>query len=65
MIFGRGATRRLSSYRRPVLVGAHLKGDDPVTRAAAVGADCVQLFLSNPQSWKPPQRLEGPAGVGP
>jgi deoxyribonuclease-4 len=43
-----------ASYRRPVLVGAHLKGDDPVSRVAAVGGDCAQLFLSNPQSWKPP-----------
>jgi deoxyribonuclease-4 len=39
------------------LVGAHLDREDPLAGAAEVGADCVQIFLSDPQSWrKPPER---------
>ncbi len=38
-------------------VGAHVWGRDPRAEAAEVGADCIQLFLSNPQGWeKPPER---------
>lgn len=38
-------------------VGAHINGQDPLAEAAEVGADCIQLFLSNPQGWeKPPER---------
>lgn len=38
-------------------VGAHVWGHEPIAEAAQVGADCVQLFLSNPQGWeKPPPR---------
>jgi deoxyribonuclease-4 len=38
-------------------VGAHIWGEDPLAEAAEAGADCVQLFLSNPQGWeKPPER---------
>jgi deoxyribonuclease-4 len=38
-------------------VGAHLAPDDPLGEAKAVGADCVQIFLSDPQGWeKPPPR---------
>ena len=40
-----------------VAVGAHVIGKDPLAEADAVGADCIQLFLSNPQGWeKPPER---------
>jgi deoxyribonuclease-4 len=35
-------------------VGAHVGSADPLAEAAARGADLVQLFLSNPQSWKAP-----------
>jgi deoxyribonuclease IV len=39
------------------MVGAHLPPDDPLAEAEAVGADCVQIFLSDPQGWeKPPPR---------
>ena len=39
------------------IVGAHLGREHPLEDAAAVGADCVQLFLSDPQGWeKPPPR---------
>jgi deoxyribonuclease IV len=38
-------------------VGAHLGRAHPLAEAAAVGADCVQIFLTDPQSWKkPPER---------
>jgi deoxyribonuclease-4 len=39
------------------MVGAHVGREDPLEAAAAMGADCVQIFLSDPQSWrKPPER---------
>jgi deoxyribonuclease-4 len=38
-------------------VGAHVGREDPLASAAELGADCLQLFLSDPQSWKkPPDR---------
>ncbi|MBT0993644.1 deoxyribonuclease IV [Cellulomonas sp. DKR-3] len=36
------------------LIGAHAHGEDPVAAAAEVGADCVQIFLADPQGWKKP-----------
>jgi len=33
-------------------VGAHLEGDRLLRQAQSLGADCVQIFLSSPQSWK-------------
>jgi deoxyribonuclease-4 len=46
--------------RKPkVIVGAHVSPRRPLERAEAVGADCVQIFLSNPQGWeKPPARRD-------
>jgi deoxyribonuclease IV len=39
------------------IVGAHVGPQRPLEAAAAVGADCVQVFLSDPQGWqKPPPR---------
>jgi deoxyribonuclease-4 len=37
-----------------VLIGAHVKMEDPLVAAAERGADVVQIFLSDPQSWKKP-----------
>ncbi len=38
-------------------VGAHIWGDNPLAEAKEIGAERVQLFLSNPQGWeKPPPR---------
>jgi deoxyribonuclease-4 len=38
-------------------IGAHIDDGDPLAAAKALGADCVQVFLSNPQGWeKPPER---------
>ena len=40
-------------------IGAHVSGVDPLAQAQARGADCLQLFLSSPQSWKaPPVRAD-------
>ena len=36
------------------LVGAHVAPKQPLEAAAGVGADCVQIFLSDPQGWKKP-----------
>jgi deoxyribonuclease IV len=35
-------------------VGAHLEGGHLLKQARSVGADCIQIFLSSPQSWRPP-----------
>ena len=41
------------------LVGAHVAPARPLAEAEALGADCVQLFLSDPQGWeKPPERRD-------
>lgn len=37
-----------------VAVGAHVPARDPIGEAEARRAEVVQLFLSNPQSWKKP-----------
>ncbi|MBB2989825.1 deoxyribonuclease-4 [Mycolicibacterium iranicum] len=37
-----------------MLIGSHVHGDDPLAAAEADGADVVQFFLGNPQSWKKP-----------
>ena len=41
-----------------MLIGSHVHGDDPLADAAADGADVVQFFLGNPQSWKKPKPRE-------
>jgi deoxyribonuclease-4 len=38
-----------------VLIGSHVNPQDPLAAAEAEGADAVQFFLSNPQSWKAPK----------
>lgn len=42
-------------------VGAHVGPADPLADATALGADCVQVFLSNPQDWRKPQPREDAA----
>ena len=43
-------------------VGAHVRAERPLEAAAALGADCVQIFLSDPQSWRrPPPRADADA----
>jgi len=41
-----------------VKVGAHIRGDDPLAEGAALEADLVQIFLGDPQSWKPAPRRD-------
>ncbi|MEX0875102.1 MAG: deoxyribonuclease IV [Actinomycetota bacterium] len=36
------------------IVGAHIAPDQPLKIAETLGADCVQIFLSDPQSFKKP-----------
>lgn len=45
-----------------MLIGAHVKMEDPLVAAAERGADIVQIFLSDPQSWtKPTPRADADA----
>ena len=39
-------------------IGAHVPAEDPLAAALERGADVVQVFLSNPQSWKAPKERE-------
>ncbi len=36
------------------VIGGHVGQDDPIGQAVAIGADCAQLFLGDPQGWKGP-----------
>ncbi len=40
-----------------MIVGAHVPYEKPLEEAAGVGAECVQLFVGPPQSWKKPPPL--------
>jgi len=40
-----------------IRLGAHVDSTDPLTEAAAIGGDAVQIFLGDPQSWKKPATL--------
>lgn len=40
------------------VVGAHVDSVDPLTAAAAVGAQAIQFFLADPQDWKAPTEHE-------
>ena len=40
-----------------MLLGAHIRGERPLEEAAKLGADCIQMFVGPPQSFrKPPPR---------
>ncbi|HEX2241425.1 MAG TPA: deoxyribonuclease IV [Actinomycetota bacterium] len=42
-----------------MLLGAHIRGQDPLAEAEMLGADCIQMFLGPPQSFrKPPPRAD-------
>ena len=41
-----------------MLIGSHVPPSDPLGTAAAEGADLVQIFLGDPQSWKKPAPRE-------
>ncbi|OQO90656.1 deoxyribonuclease IV [Saccharomonospora piscinae] len=38
-----------------MLIGAHVRDDDPASAARERAADIVQFFLADPQGWKKPQ----------
>jgi deoxyribonuclease IV len=45
--------------KKKTMVGAHVAPAKPLKEAKAIGADCVQIFLSDPQGWKkPPPRKD-------
>ena len=44
-----------------MLIGGHVGPDDPLATAVAEGADCVQIFLGDPQGWKKPPPREDAA----
>ena len=44
--------------KRKTLVGAHLDDPGPLDTALEIGADCLQIFLGPPQSWKKPPPRE-------
>lgn len=44
-----------------MLIGSHVSPTDPLAAAEAEGADVVQIFLGNPQSWKAPKRRDDAA----
>jgi deoxyribonuclease-4 len=37
-----------------MIIGAHVPSVSPLEEAAEVGAECVQMFVGPPQSWKKP-----------
>jgi deoxyribonuclease IV len=37
-----------------MLIGAHLRQEEPLVEADEVGAECMQIFVGPPQSWKKP-----------
>jgi deoxyribonuclease IV len=44
-------------------IGAHVEPDDPLGTAVAEDADCVQIFLGDPQGWKKPPPREDAAAL--
>src|ERR671930_2028317 len=41
--------------RRKLPVGAHIHAERPLDAARALGADCVQFFVTKPQGWEKPK----------
>lgn len=40
-----------------MIIGAHVPGEAPLAEAGEIGAECLQMFVGPPQSWKkPPSR---------
>ena len=40
-----------------MIIGAHVPGEQPLAEAKQIGAECLQMFVGPPQSWKkPPSR---------
>jgi deoxyribonuclease-4 len=51
----------VASPKNTKVVGAHVAPVDPLVEAEALGADCVQVFLSDPQGWKKPDERDDTA----
>ena len=48
----------MARAKKRQLVGAHVSPRNPLAEAAALGADCVQVFLSDPQGWRKPDERD-------
>jgi deoxyribonuclease-4 len=46
-----------------MLIGAHVPSERPLEEAESIGADCLQMFIGNPQSWKQPPPREDAEGL--
>jgi deoxyribonuclease-4 len=45
-----------------MIIGAHIHGSEPLVEADSVAAECIQMFVGPPQSWKkPPPRDDAAA----
>ena len=52
--FSEAQPLQMPARKKKAIVGAHLAPAHPLEEAEAVGADCVQIFLSDPQGWEKP-----------
>jgi deoxyribonuclease-4 len=60
-MLGRGPSEAVDSLG-DMIIGAHVHSDDPLREATSVDAECIQMFLGPPQSWrKPPPRSDAAA----
>ena len=46
-----------------MLIGAHVRTDDPLAEAVTTASGCIQLFCGDPQSWKMPKPREDSAAL--
>jgi deoxyribonuclease IV len=46
-----------------MLIGAHVRDNDPLTAARETGSECIQIFVGDPQSWKLPAGREDAAEI--
>lgn len=46
-----------------MILGAHVSPQDPLAEAEARGIEALQVFLSNPQQWKPPPPRDDAAAL--
>ena len=55
------STNPANSAGTGIVIGVHASGGDPCADAAGVGAQAMQVFLGNPQSWSAPTFAYGSA----
>jgi deoxyribonuclease IV len=46
-----------------MLIGAHVRENEPIQAAADTGSGCIQIFCGDPQSWKTPTIREDSAEI--